>query len=60
TALEETRNIRDLSNRQEYDVDLTLLPDQNSEFLFVRIGDSQPGDGWGAWISDIRLDLGAG
>jgi hypothetical protein len=59
-ALEETRNIRDLSNRQEYEVDLTLLPDQNSEFLFVRIGDSQPGDGWGAWISDLRLDLAAG
>jgi hypothetical protein len=59
-ALEETRNIRDLSNRQEYEVDLTLLPDQNSEFLFVRIGDSQPGDGWGAWISDLRLDLGTG
>jgi predicted alpha-1,2-mannosidase len=59
-ALEETRSIRDLSNRQEYEVDLGLLPDQNSEFLFVRIGDSQPGDGWGAWISDLRLDLGTG
>jgi len=57
TALREERNIRDLSNRQEYEVDLSLLGDQDSEFLFVWIGDSQPADGWGAWISDVGLTM---
>jgi hypothetical protein len=34
TALTEERNIPDLWNRQEYEIDLALLGDQDIEFLF--------------------------
>jgi hypothetical protein len=47
TALEETRNIRNLDNRAKFPVDLSGL-DGESQVLGFSIGDSQPDDGWGA------------
>ncbi|HEU4541581.1 MAG TPA: GH92 family glycosyl hydrolase, partial [Jiangellaceae bacterium] len=59
TVLEETRAIRNLDNRADYPVDLSgLNPD--SDVLYVWIGDSQPDDGWGAWIARVQLDMQAG
>jgi hypothetical protein len=59
TVLEETRAIRNLDNRADYPVDLSgLNPD--SDALYVWIGDSQPDDGWGAWIARVQLDMQAG
>lgn len=59
TGLEETADVRDQSNRQEYPVDLSGL-DQQAEQLYVRVGDSQPDNGWGGWIARVRLEPSAG
>ena len=58
TVLEETRVIRDLSNRDEdvwRELDLATLAGPG-ETLYLRIADSQPNDGWGAWLARLRLD----
>lgn len=56
TVLEESQNIRDLSNRAERALDLNELRG-NSTVLYVRIGDSQPADGWGSWLARLRLEM---
>jgi hypothetical protein len=56
TVLEETRQIRDGSNRGERSVDLAeLLGDDH--VLYVRLADSQPADGWGGWLARVRLEM---
>jgi predicted alpha-1,2-mannosidase len=56
TILEETGNIRDLSNRGERTFDLNDLR-EGGRTVYVRIADSQPADGWGAWLARVRLTL---
>ena len=56
TVLEETRNIRDLSNRQERALDLNELRGDGRD-LYVWIGDSLTEDGWGAWLARLRLEM---
>ncbi|MEV5407313.1 GH92 family glycosyl hydrolase [Thermopolyspora sp. NPDC052614] len=56
TVLTESQNIRDLSNRSERTLDLNDLRDQ-SQTLYVRIGDSRPEDGWGAWLARMTLTM---
>jgi hypothetical protein len=59
TVLEETRNVRDLSNRGERPLDLNELRGDSST-LYVWIGDSQTQDGWGAWLARLRLEMETG
>jgi predicted alpha-1,2-mannosidase len=59
TVLEETQNIRDLSNRQERPLDLNELRGDGRD-LYVWIGDSQTQDGWGAWLARLRLEMESG
>ena len=54
--LEETQNIRDLSNRQERALDLNELRGDGRD-LYVWIGDSQTQDGWGAWLARLKLEM---
>jgi hypothetical protein len=55
---EETRAIRDLSNRGVSEYDLNTLRGGNSErTLYVRFDDSQPDDGWGPWLAHLTIDL---
>jgi hypothetical protein len=56
TVLEESQNIRDLSNRAERALDLNDLRGNNA-VLYVRIGDSQPADGWGSWLARLKLEM---
>jgi hypothetical protein len=56
TVLEETRNIRDGSNRGERSLDLNELRG-DSDVLFIRLADSQPADGWGGWLARLRLEM---
>ena len=56
SVLEETRNIRDLSNRAERPLDLNELRGDGST-LYVWIGDSRTQDGWGAWLARLRLEM---
>jgi uncharacterized repeat protein (TIGR01451 family) len=56
TVLEETQNIRDLSNRQERALDLNELRGAGRD-LYVWIGDSQTQDGWGAWLARLKLEM---
>jgi predicted alpha-1,2-mannosidase len=56
TVLEETQNIRDLSNRQERALDLNELRGDGRD-LYVWIGDSQTQDGWGAWLARLKLEM---
>jgi len=57
TVLREARPIRDRSeNRAERTLDLNALRGSAST-LYVRLGDSQPDDGWGGWLARVRLDL---
>jgi hypothetical protein len=56
TVLEETRPIRDLSNRAQHPLDLNELRG-DSRTLYVRIEDSQKDDGWGGWLARLRLEL---
>ncbi|MGH8834821.1 MAG: NEW3 domain-containing protein, partial [Actinomycetes bacterium] len=56
TILEEAENVRDLSNRQEHVFDLNELR-EGSQTLYVRFGDSQTADGWGAWLARLRLEM---
>ncbi|RVX40981.1 putative alpha-1,2-mannosidase [Nonomuraea polychroma] len=54
TILQETNNVRDLSNRGKHDFALDELRG-TSRTLYLRIGDSQPQDGWGAWLARVTL-----
>ena len=56
TVLEETRNIRDGSNRGERSLDLNELRG-GADVLFIRLADSQPADGWGGWLARLRLEM---
>ena len=57
TVLEETRPIRDSAlNRAERTLDLNALRGAGGT-LYLRIQDSQPDDGWGAWLARLQLDL---
>lgn len=57
TALEETEDVRDQSNLDQYPVDLSGL-DPEAEQLYVRFEDSLPANGWGGWIARVRLGTG--
>ena len=56
TILEETNNVRDLANRAERSFDLNDLRG-DGRTIYVRIADSQPADGWGAWLARMTLRL---
>jgi hypothetical protein len=56
TVLQESANVRDLSNRAQRTLDLNELRGEARTF-YLRIGDSQPPDGWGSWLARVRLDL---
>ncbi|GAA3597864.1 GH92 family glycosyl hydrolase [Nonomuraea rosea] len=56
TVLQESANVRDLSNRAPRTLDLNELRGAGRTF-YLRIADSQPQDGWGAWLAKARLDL---
>ncbi|MEV0825211.1 GH92 family glycosyl hydrolase [Nonomuraea rubra] len=52
TVLQESANVRDLSNREERSVDLG-----EGRSFYLRIADSRPQDGWGAWLARVRLEV---
>ncbi|MCF6476550.1 glycoside hydrolase family 92 protein [Nonomuraea sp. MG754425] len=52
TVLQESGNVRDLSNRAERTVDLG-----EGRTFYVRLADSRPEDGWGSWLARLRLHL---
>ncbi|MFI7451960.1 GH92 family glycosyl hydrolase [Nonomuraea sp. NPDC049714] len=56
TVLQEDANVRDLANREERTLDLGELRGQTGTF-YLRIKDSRPQDGWGAWLARVRLEL---
>jgi hypothetical protein len=56
TVLQEDANVRDLSNREERTLDLSELRGEAGTF-YLRVKDSQPQDGWGAWLARVRLEL---
>ncbi|MEV4178694.1 GH92 family glycosyl hydrolase [Nonomuraea sp. NPDC049709] len=56
TVLQESANVRDLSNRAPRALDVNELRGGSRTF-YVRIGDSRPQDGWGSWLARVRLDL---
>jgi hypothetical protein len=56
TVLQECANVRDLSNRAPRTLDLNELRGAGRPF-YLRIADSPPQDGWGAWPAKARLDL---
>jgi hypothetical protein len=56
TVLHEDRRITDGSNDDDYTLDLNALRG-DSRTLYLRFEDSFPEDGWGAWLSHLRLEL---
>ena len=56
TALREDAAVRDRSNRKERTLDLNALRN-GGRTLYIRIGDSEPSDGWGGWLARVKLDL---
>ena len=50
-ALKEAGDVRDLSNLQERSFAFT------GHTLYVRVGDSQPENGWGGWLAGVRVEL---
>jgi hypothetical protein len=56
TALREDAPVRDLANRRPRTLDLNALRD-GGRTVYVRLGDSQPGDGWGGWLARVTLEL---
>ncbi|MEV0383196.1 GH92 family glycosyl hydrolase [Nonomuraea sp. NPDC050643] len=56
TVLQESANVRDLSNRAQRPLDLNELRGTAQTF-YLRVADSQPQDGWGSWLARVRLDL---
>ncbi len=56
TVLKEDRPIRDRSNQAERTLDLDALRG-GGRTVYLRLGDSQPDDGWGGWLGRLELDL---
>jgi NPCBM-associated, NEW3 domain of alpha-galactosidase len=56
TVLEETRDVRDFSNRAWRPLDLDELRGQGRVF-YLRVGDSQPQHGWGGLLARLRLEI---
>ncbi len=56
TVLQESADVRDLSNRSARTLDLNELRGQARTF-YLRIGDARPENGWGSWLARVRLDL---
>jgi len=56
TVLREDREIRDLSNRAWRDLDLSALRG-GGRTVYLRVADSFPADGWGAWLARTKLAL---
>ena len=57
TALREDAPVRDVAlNRAERTLDLNALRN-GGRTVYVRLGDSQPADGWGGWLARVKLDL---
>ncbi|WP_214409319.1 GH92 family glycosyl hydrolase [Sphaerisporangium fuscum] len=54
TILQETDNVRDLSNRGKHDFPLADLTGGGRTF-HLRIGDSRPQDGWGSWLARVTI-----
>ena len=48
--------MRDRGNRGERTLDLNALR-AGGRTVYVRLGDSQPDDGWGGWLARVELDL---
>ena len=53
-VLREGREIRDLSNRQQYSLDLNALRG-GGRTVYLRVQDSKPDDGWGGWVAGVRV-----
>lgn len=56
TVLEETTQVHDLSNLGWKSLDINYLRDGGQVF-YLKIGDSFPSEGWGAWLAHVKLDL---
>ena len=56
TRLREDAPVRDRGNRGKRTLDLNALRD-GGRTVYVRLGDSQPDDGWGGWLARVELDL---
>ena len=56
TRLREETPERDRGNRMERTLDLNALRN-GGRTVYVRLGDSQPDDGWGGWLAGVELDL---
>ncbi|MFD0473199.1 hypothetical protein ACFQ0B_36780 [Nonomuraea thailandensis] len=52
TVLREDANVRDLSNRQQRTVEVG-----GGRTFYLRLADSRPQDGWGAWLARVRLEV---
>nr|SBO97921.1 Alpha-1,2-mannosidase [Nonomuraea gerenzanensis] len=52
TVLQEGANVRDLSNRGVRTVEVG-----GEGTFYLRIADSRPQDGWGAWLARVRLEV---
>lgn len=55
SILREDENVRDLSNKRARTAELTELT--RSDVVYVRVGDSQPADGWGGFLTRLRFDV---
>lgn len=56
--LEEDEQLRDSSNRDVYEVDLSPYLDDGE--IYLRFDDAFEDDGWGAGVYSIRIETGAG
>ena len=56
TRLREDTPVRDRGNRGKRTLDLNALR-AGGRTVYVRLGDSQPDDGWGGWLARVELDL---
>jgi len=56
TVLREEREIRDRSNQAWRSLDLNALRG-SGRTVYLRVADSFPADGWGAWVGRTRLVL---
>ncbi len=53
-VLRESGEIRDLSNRRDYVLDLNTLRG-GGRTVYLRVQDSKPDDGWGGWVAGVRV-----
>lgn len=54
--LREEREVKDGSNRADRTIDLETAR-AGGTTVFMRIGDSFPGDGWGTWLGHVRISV---